>query len=179
MPFVTTPGTKNIPFFFYTSYIVSECDGSPITFSHFLRHSLTIISGIVSQSWGYFCRPCLWEGISLVYMKFYFKTSQRIFWVTGAGSHMMMFSEQLSIRRHIATATANTLTTQYMVRFSHLTVQLPEMRLFHTLIKHSKYDFKKWYYSRYILQSKSLKNIWAIKKKKNPLWHLQCNTLRK
>lgn len=27
---------------------------------------------------------------------------------------------------HSATATANTLTTQYMVRFSHLTVQLPE-----------------------------------------------------
>lgn len=55
----------------------------------------------------------------------------------SACSHM--FSEQLSIRRHTVTATANTLTTQYMVRFSHLTVQLPEMKLFHTLNK-QKHD---------------------------------------
>lgn len=44
-------------------------------------------------------------------------------------SDMMVFGEsrvQLCIGCHSATATANTLTTQYMVRFSHLTVQLPE-----------------------------------------------------
>lgn len=43
-------------------------------------------------------------------------------------SDMAMFGEsrvQLCISCHSATATANTLTTQYMVRFSHLTVQLP------------------------------------------------------
>lgn len=91
----TKAGTKNIHFF--TSQIVSGCQGSIITFSLFLGNFLTITPANMSQPWGYLCQPCLWEGMSLVYMKFYFKISRRIFLVTDAGSHMKMFREQLSI----------------------------------------------------------------------------------
>lgn len=72
------------------------------------------------------------HSLEVIYVDHVCGKDKRIFLVMGAGSHEM-FSVQLSICRHTATATANTLTTQYMVRFSHLTVQLPEMRLFHTL----------------------------------------------
>lgn len=47
----------------------------------------------------------------------------------ATASNMMLRDEsrvQFCLGCHSATATANTLTTQYMVRFSHLTVQLPE-----------------------------------------------------
>lgn len=47
----------------------------------------------------------------------------------ATASDMMLRREsrvQFCLSCYSATATANTLTTQYMVRFSHLTVQLPE-----------------------------------------------------
>lgn len=83
----------------------------------------------------------------------------------GASSHMMMFSEQLNICLHTATATANTLTTQYMVRFSHLTVQLPEMRLFHILNKQVNMILKNVIAIDKCNRVRGLKNIRAIKKK--------------
>lgn len=108
----------------------SDCMWMSIAFSPFPRHSLTIAPAIMLQFWGYLHWPWLWEGISLIYMKFYFKI---LGWIMGASC--VMAWGQHTISHHTATATANTLTTQYMVRFSHLTVQLPETRLFHTLDK--------------------------------------------
>lgn len=55
------------------------------------------LNPIRSQSWGYLWRPCLWEGISLVYLKFCFEISRRIFLVTGAGSHMSAFGQRVII----------------------------------------------------------------------------------
>lgn len=62
------------------------------------------------------------------HLQSYFNILRRIM-----GASCVMAREQRNISHHTATATTNTLTTQYMVRFSHLTVQLPETRLFHTL----------------------------------------------
>lgn len=54
--------------------------------------------------------------------------NQRIFSVIQAKFETWQCSkmERWAQGCHSGTATANTLTTQYMVRFSHLTVQLPE-----------------------------------------------------
>lgn len=54
--------------------------------------------------------------------------NQRIFSVVQAKFETWQCSKMMRWTQgcHSATATANTLTTQYMVRFSHLTVQLPE-----------------------------------------------------
>lgn len=56
-----------------TSQIACGCHGSTIAFSPFPRHSLTIAPAIMLQFWGHLHWPWLWEGISLTYMKFYFR----------------------------------------------------------------------------------------------------------
>ncbi len=83
-----------------------------------------------------FCCSSPWGEVSYLYMNFYQREIIR-------GSSWSQSSFKPSFRhdgvrresavqldgaccRHRVTATANTLTTQYMVRFSHLTVQLPE-----------------------------------------------------
>lgn len=109
--------------------------------------------------------PCsfssLWGDISYTYMNFYQRVTSE--GLHGHGAILSTASDTKAVKHsaalcccHRATATANTLTTQYMVRFSHLTVQLPKRQTHrrHYTVVHVKFLICPWWKALVILYRK-------------------------